>query len=122
MRLYDLNVGFWHPDRRAAHFELDSDQFFEAWKARRDCHTHGGDRIRLGGTIAFALIDGAHTMEQVRKDIDNVTAILETGGHVYMHDTADDDFGCRRVLRQVLREGRYRLVMENPNALLQKKA
>ncbi len=103
-----------------AHIELESDLFFEAWNARRQYQTRAGHLVELGGPIAFALIDGAHSMEQVRRDIDNVTAILEVGGCVYMHDTAGDDFGCRQVLREVLREKRYRLVMENPNALLQK--
>jgi hypothetical protein len=122
IHLYESSVRFWHPDRRAAHVALESDLFFEAWEAGRQCETTSGEAVKLGGPISFALVDGAHNAEQVRRDMQNVTAILERGGFVYMHDTAGDEFGCRQVMREVLRKQPYQLVMENPNALLRKTA
>jgi hypothetical protein len=50
-------------DRLPHHIELNSDRFFAAWDCRETITDFFGRQVSLGGPIAFAYIDGAHTYE-----------------------------------------------------------
>jgi hypothetical protein len=99
-------------------FELGSDEFFALWKQRAQADDLFGRRVALGGPIAFAYVDGNHTYEQARKDVDNVCADLVPGGLVLLDDSADDSpFECRHVVRDLVAQG-FAIVWKNPNYLL----
>lgn len=118
--LFMSNLLFWHADRLPFAIEDVSQGFFEAWDQAAPRKDVFGRSCGLGGPISFALIDGNHTYAQTRADFKAVDKWLELKGLVFMHDTSESGFGCHKALKEILRSGRYRLVMENPNALIQK--
>ena len=98
--------------------EMDSDEFFELWKRAAEVTDLFGRRVRLGGSVAFAYVDGNHTYEQARKDAENICAQLVPGGLILLDDSADDSpFGCKRVVPDLLELG-FSVVWSNPNYLL----
>ncbi len=118
--LFATSLKAWHADRLPHSIEAGSQEFFAAWQQNAEASDVFGRRCQLGGPVSFALIDGEHTYEQTKADFEAVDRFLEPQGLIFMHDTCEPKFGCRRALREILRTGRYRLVMENPNALIQK--
>ncbi|RIL04507.1 MAG: hypothetical protein DCC71_13875 [Proteobacteria bacterium] len=99
-------------------FEMDSNEFFALWKAGAERSDLFGRSVRLGGPIAFAYVDGNHTYEQARTDVDNVLAHLVPGGILLLDDSADDSpFGCKRVVPELVASG-FAVVWANPNYLL----
>jgi hypothetical protein len=122
MKLFTLNVSTFHADRLPKSVVASSNEFFQWWEEKRGVETLQGEKVQLGGQFSFVFIDGNHTYDQTKFDFTLSDRFLEPGGLCFMHDTGNDDFGCRQVLKEVLKEGRYELLMENPNALLRKKA
>jgi len=114
------NVQFFNPHRVPYAVELVSDQFIEAW-TRADSVTDVFGRTRkLGGRISFAYIDGDHTYEQCKRDFQNIDRLLAPGGFILLDDSSCPQFGVGSVLKEALQSNTYRLILENPNALLQK--
>lgn len=118
--LFANNLRFWHADRLPYAIEAVSADFFKSWEQAAQSGDIFGRSCALGGPISFALIDGEHTYEQTLADFAAVDRWLEPQGLIFMHDTSEPNFGCHKALKEILRSGRYRLVMENPNALIQK--
>lgn len=115
------NVSFFSSGRLPHTVEMDSAEFFRAWAAGRTIVDVFGRRVQLGGPLAFAFIDGNHSYAAVRHDFEACDRSLQDGGFVLFDDSADDSgFDVARVVREVLSEGRYRLMARNPNHLLQK--
>lgn len=82
-----------------------------------------GRDINLGGKISFCYIDGNHTYEFAKRDFDNVDKYLELGGFVLFDDSSDlDPFGLTRLMKEIVRNRDYELVMKNPNYLFKKVA
>jgi len=81
-----------------------------------------GRSVSLGGPLSFCYIDGLHTYDQCSRDFQNVDRWLQVGGFVLFDDSSDfsDWEGVRRVVSEVRRGGRYRVVLNNPNYLFKK--
>ncbi len=122
------NVRFFCADNLPAGVEMTSDDFFAAWRERREVPDVVGGTVRLGGPIGFCFIDGNHTYECAARDFRNVDEFLAPGGFVLFDDSGDGQtapdgqpWGSCRAAREVLDTGRYELVMKNPNYLYRKR-
>jgi hypothetical protein len=101
--------------------ELLSDDFFAAWGRREDRTDVFGRPAKLGGAISFCYIDGDHGYAQSRRDFENVDRHLAPGGFILFDDSADGTiFECGRVVAEVKAMPNYRVVVKNPNYLVQK--
>jgi len=96
-----------------------SDDFFTLWKNNQRVKDVFGRDAELGGNISFAFIDGMHTYDFAKRDFYNVDKYLVKGGHVFMHDTFDGG-PLETLVKEILKEKRYSVVMNNPNYLLRK--
>jgi hypothetical protein len=119
---YIRNTRMFSRDELPITVDMSSDEFFMAWRDRREvAHIHGG-RVKLGGSLSFCYIDGDHTYAQVGKDFEHTDEFLEVGGYILFDDSADGwgwD-GVRRVIGEVKKSPRYELVIRNPNYLFKK--
>jgi Methyltransferase domain len=121
-RTYRINVETFGAARMPHTFEMFSGDFFAAWSAGRELEDLFGAKVRLGGPIAFAYIDGNHTWEASRADFANVDRHLVPGGFVLFDDSEDDGpFGSTRSAHEVLADPRYELVFKTPNYFFRKK-
>jgi hypothetical protein len=101
--------------------EALSDEFFRAWSAGEKRIDILGREIILGGPISFCYIDGNHSYEFARRDFENTDKHLEPGGFLLFDDSADESqWEVRKVVREVIRTGRYHLVAKNPNYFFRK--
>ena len=101
--------------------ELLSDDFFAAWDAR-ELRTDVFDRpSTLGGPIGFCYIDGDHSYVQAKRDFENADRHLLPGGLILFDDSSDGTkFEVGRLIDEVKRREDYRVVVKNPNYLVQK--
>jgi hypothetical protein len=96
-----------------------SDDFFLLWEKNKYAKDVFGRDVKLGGNVSFAFIDGMHTYDFAKRDFYNADKYLVKGGHIFMHDTFDG--GPLEILvKEILKEGKYCVVMNNPNYLLRK--
>jgi Methyltransferase domain len=118
---YIRNISFFSKDNLPYTIEEFSDDFFKLWKARKTETDVLGRPIQLGGKISFAFIDGNHTYEFAKRDFENVDKYLETGGFILFDDSADSSqWEVRKVIEEIKKEGRYEIVVNNPNYLVKK--
>jgi len=116
--LFERNTRLFSACHLPHSFELDSNDFFQLWRQSAEQTDLFGRTVTLGGPIAFAYVDGNHTYEQARKDVDNVCAYLVPGGLLLLDDTAKDSpFECKRVVPELAEDG-FEIVWSNPNFLL----
>ncbi len=103
--------------------EMTSDEFFEAWRARLRATELFGRELSLGGPLSFCYIDGNHTYEFVRRDVEQCDRHLEPGGFLFLDDSGrGSPFpGVHRVVQETRKTGRYAVIAQNPHVLLQKK-
>ena len=103
--------------------ELLSDHFFRAWE-RNELRTDVfGRPSTLGGPIGFCYIDGDHSYKQSKRDFENADRHLLPGGFILFDDSADGTkFEVGRLIEEVKRRDDYRVVVKNPNYLVQKLA
>ena len=101
--------------------ETLSDGFFAAWK-RGETRTDVFHRpATLGGPISFCYIDGNHSYDPARRDFLNADRWLQPGGFILFDDSADGShWEVGRVIEEIKRLPNYRVVMKNPNYLVQK--
>ena len=101
--------------------EVLSDEFFAIWGQGRFATDVFGRNNRLGGPISFCYIDGNHNYESARNDFLNTDRFLEPGGFVLFDDSADGShWEVCRVIEEVKRLPKYKLIVKNPNYLFQK--
>lgn len=101
--------------------EALSDDFFIAWSEGRKTVDLFGRPVTLGGPISFCYIDGDHSYEPASRDFRNADRFLEPGGFILFDDSADGSkWEVTRVIEEVKRLGSYRVVVQNPNYLVQK--
>ena len=101
--------------------ELFSDEFFERWSENTQITDLFGRSVQLGGRVSFCYVDGNHTYEYVKRDFNNIDRHLVSGGFILFDDSDDTNpFGLTKLMREINRDPRYRLVMKNPNYLFQK--
>lgn len=99
-----------------------SNDFFRLWEGRKQATDVTGKRVRLGGAISFAYIDGNHSYEFVKNDFQKINKYLEKGGFILFDDSADyyTKFGVNRLVKEVRKMDNYELVIKNPNYLFKK--
>ena len=102
--------------------EVISDEFFKLWDSNSTFIDILGREIKLGGEMSFCYIDGNHTYEFAKRDFLNTDKYLEKGGFVLFDDSSDaSPFGCKDVMKEIIDNDRYELVVKNPNYLFRKK-
>jgi len=102
--------------------ELFSDEFFSSWATFQKHQDVFGREIELGGAISFCYIDGNHSYEFARRDFENCDKFLEKGGYILFDDSADgSEWEVCKVVKEVIKTGRYTLIAKNPNYFFQKK-
>lgn len=101
--------------------EMQSNDFFKLWREHRKIKDVFGRKLRLGGDIGFAYIDGCHKYEVAIQDFYDVDQSLVVGGFILCDDTGEGSelYGTGFV-KNILATGRYELVIGNPNALFKK--
>ena len=115
-RTFRRNVETFATERAPHSFEMASNAFFDAWSAGRELDDLFGARVRLGGPIGFAYIDGNHTYEAAHADFAAVDRHLASGGFVLFDDSEDNGpFGSTKAAREVAADPRYELVFQRPN-------
>jgi hypothetical protein len=118
---YLRNVRMFSPGDLPHTVEALSDGFFTAWEGRERRTDLFGREVQLGGPIGFAYIDGDHSYAQSRRDFENVDRHLVPGGFILFDDSADGTkFEVGRLVQEVKGRGDYRVVVKNPNYLVQK--
>ncbi|MFM7319784.1 MAG: class I SAM-dependent methyltransferase [bacterium] len=92
---YKKNVSLFCEQNMPITIQAFSDNFFEMWNSGAETTDVFGNKVKLGGPISFAYIDGAHTYEAAKKDFENVARHLLPGGFVLFDDSNPQlRFGC----------------------------
>jgi Methyltransferase domain len=95
VQTYKNNVSLFAARNLPTTIEAFSDDFFQMWDAGAETTDVFGNKVKLGGPISFAYIDGAHTYEAAKKDFENVAKHLLPGGFVLFDDSNPQlKFGC----------------------------
>lgn len=101
--------------------EMLSDEFFAAWDGGERTSDVFDRPMTLGGPIAFCYIDGDHRYAPARRDFLNADRHLQPGGFILFDDSADGShWEVCQVIREVKQLPNYRVVIKNPNYLVQK--
>ena len=101
---------------------LDSDTFFGAWAARETLLDVFERKVKLGGSIAFAYIDGNHAYDFAKRDFENVAKFLLPGGFVLLDDSAKHQaFGSARLAQEIRKHPDFEVVLANPHYLFRKR-
>ena len=101
--------------------EMLSDDFFCAWDSGENATDVFNRPVTLGGPIAFCYIDGDHRYAPARRDFLHADRHLQPGGFILFDDSADGShWEVCRVIEEVKRLSNYRVVIKNPNYLVQK--
>ncbi|MBP7262237.1 MAG: class I SAM-dependent methyltransferase [Bacteroidia bacterium] len=121
METYKRNVQFFSKGDLPYTVEKFSDEFFESWDKKEEVKDIFSREITLGGGISFSFIDGNHTYEYAKRDFDNVDKNLVKGGFILFDDSADYfSFGVEILMKEIMRDSRYELVIKNPHYLFRK--
>lgn len=118
---YIRNVRMFSGDALPHTIEALSDDFFIDWARGQRATDVFGRTAQLGGPISFCYIDGNHSYDYARRDFENADRFLERGGFILFDDSADGSpWEVCRVIEEVKRLPNYRVVVKNPNYLVQK--
>ncbi len=82
-----------------------------------------GRKVRMGGPITLAYIDGEHDYENVRRDLELCDRHLVPGGYVLFDDSsaASSHRDVHAFVRELLNDPGWQLMAQNPNYLVQKR-
>ena len=115
------NTQFFSAGYEPQALRLSSDVFFENWKQMQAKTDVFGRLALLGGPLSFVYVDGDHSYEQARRDIEHSLAYLEPGGFLLLDDSADFwRYGSVQLAREMRSWKGLELVMKNPNYLYRK--
>lgn len=118
---FKRNVQFFSRDAVIHTIESTSDDFFKLWANNNEATDIFDKKVKLGGNISFAYIDGNHTYEFAKRDFQNVSKYLDYGGFILFDDTGDHThFPCKELMPEIIDNSEYELVMKNPNYLFRK--
>jgi hypothetical protein len=102
-------------------FEMTSDEFLKRWARRGEMEDLFGRRVKLGGPIAFAYVDGNHTYEASRADMEGIVPHLVPGGLILMDDSADGSpFGSTRTAHEFRSNPNYSVMFKGGNYLFRR--
>ena len=119
---FKRNVSFFSKNNLPHTVEVFSDEFFEMWNEKRVVNDVFDREVELGGPVSFCFIDGNHTYDFAKRDFENTDKYLEKGGFVLFDDSSDrQSLGCSRLMKEIMQNDAYELVIKNPNYLFQKK-
>ena len=119
---FKRNINFFSRENLPYPIELFSDDFFDVWGKELEVEDIFGRKVKSGGPISFAYIDGNHTYEFTKRDFINTDKYLVKGGFILFDDTHIlSTFGCAEFMKEVEKNQDYELVMKNPNYLFRKK-
>lgn len=120
---YIRNISFFSKDHLPCTIEEFSDDFFILWSEEKLVIDVTGRKIKLGGKISFAYIDGNHTYEYAKRDFENVDKYLEIGGFILFDDSADNSgWQLCKVIEEIKNGRNYEIIINNPNYLIKKTA
>ncbi len=112
------NIDFFSTENKPYTIEAISDHFFELWRDRAIVKDIISREIQLGGSISFCYVDGNHTYEFAKRDFENVDYFLEVGGYILFDDSYDmNPFQLSKLMKDICKNKRYKLIMKNPNYL-----
>ncbi len=116
------NCEFFSSDKLPHTIESSSDEFFASWDQKLTKIDVFGRKTKLGGKFSMCYVDGNHTFEVSLRDFLNTDKNLEIGGFILFDDSNYlARFGCgNKLMKEVKRSKKYKLVMRNPNCLFQK--
>jgi len=115
------NVKMFSKDNLPHTIEEISDDFFALWEENKNVKDVFERDVRLGGKISFCFIDGNHSYDYVKRDFENTDKFLEKGGFILFDDSADYyDFGSSKLMKEIKNNDNYRVVLKNPDYLIQK--
>jgi hypothetical protein len=117
---YIRNIEMFSRDDLPFTFEMTANEFFDAWKDRKNCSDILGRTRNLGGPISFCYIDGNHTYEYAKQDFLHCDTYLEKNGFIFFDDSTLSEFSLHKLIPEITILGRYRLVAQNPYHLFQK--
>jgi hypothetical protein len=117
---YLRNIQMFSPDDLPFTFEMTANEFFDAWKNRKNCADVLGRTRALGGPFSFCYVDGNHTYEFAKQDFLHCDSYLENGGFILFDDSTLTEFTLHKLMPEITTLGHYRLVAENPYHLFQK--
>lgn len=121
-RVFVMNTELFSGQRKPFAIEISSETFFDLWRSGAPVTDVFGRAVTLGGEIAFAYIDGAHTYEAAKADFLGVDEHLLPGGFLLLDDTAAvSQFGSRRVAEEIAAHPSYEIVFLTPHYFFQKK-
>jgi predicted O-methyltransferase YrrM len=110
-------------DRLPYSIQSTSAAFFDRWERNEEVSDVFGRRVKLGGPISFAYIDGDHSIEVARNDFNSVAKRLLPGGLVLLDDSAKGlPYGSSAMMGVISAREDFEVVARNPNYLLRKKA
>ena len=66
--------------------------------------------------VYFCCVDGDHAYDGVKVDFHNYDSFLEVGGFRLFDDSSVADFGVGRLMPEVLKTKKYRLIDKNPRS------
>jgi hypothetical protein len=102
-------------------FEMTSDEFLKRWARNEEMEDLFGRRVKLGGPIAFAYVDGDHTYEAARADVEGIAAHLVPGGLLLMDDSADGcPFGSGQAAQDFKTRADYSVIFKTPQYLFRR--
>ena len=102
--------------------ESFSDEFFQLWDKQQTLVDVFGRSVTLGGGLSFCYIDGNHSYDFARRDFENTDQVLLQGGFILFDDSADGShWEVNRLVREIVAEGKYELILANPTYLFKKK-
>jgi hypothetical protein len=117
---YIRNINMFSRDDLPFTIEMTANDFFDAWKDRKNCADVLGRTLNLGGPLSFCYIDGNHTYEYAKQDFLHCDSYLENGGFMLFDDSTLAEFSLHKLMPEIMALRRYRLVAENPYHLFQK--
>lgn len=119
---YIRNIRMFSSNNLPYTIEVFSDELFNLWKKQERVKDILNRDITLGGKISFCYIDGNHTYEGAKIDFENTDRYLEIGGFILFDDSAENSgFGVTKLMGEIINNGKYELIIKNPNHLFQKR-
>ncbi|MBK8558068.1 MAG: class I SAM-dependent methyltransferase [Lewinellaceae bacterium] len=101
--------------------QLHAQDFFKAWGKNTPQTDVFGRKAPTGGPLSLVYIDGDHSYDAARQDVEKSLEWLVPGGFLLLDDSADFwQYGSALLAKEMRRWKNVSLVMKNPNYLYQK--